>query len=527
MTGVLVKLKLTLLRNGLQRSVWQIVGLAFAGLYGLSVISLGVAGLVALRFTASAEIADIVTVIGFTLVTIGWVVIPMFAFGVDNTVDPSRFALYGVRARDLLPGLWIAGLLGIPGIATVLISLALVLTWSIGVLTAIAALVTAVVGAALCVLWSRTVLTWLAVILRGRRARDFAIIALMILIFGGSLALQGVSRIGEVSVEAVLEVGTSAATVLGWTPPGWIWGLPGAVAGGHWFEAGIRIVLSAALTFGLLQAWRIRLDRELTSPIDGGEQAGSVRASSWVDRLVPATPAGAIASRGFRYWRRDPRYQIGLVALVVLPIFLVVVALLNDQGLGLAAWAPVLIAGVGGISVASDTAYDNSAFGLHLLAGVSGRDDRWGRAMTYLWILTPLVLLAWIVAAVFTGTWDRMPAMLGLSSVLLVGGLGVGLAVGAHFPGRVAAPGTSPFASRSGSNLESLIQTFLVMLLTAAISLPTLVLVVLSYLGPIWWGWIAVPVGLVCGLAALRIGLRIGGERIDRAGPELLATLTT
>ncbi len=527
MTRILVTLKLTLLRNGLKRSVWQIVGLVFAGVYGLSVIGLGVSGLIGLRFAATPEVADLVTVIVFTVVTIGWVVIPIFAFGVDNTVDPSRFALYGVRARDLLPGLWLAGLIGVPGIATVLISLALVLTWSIGVLPAIAALVTAVVGAALCVLWSRTVLTWLAVILRGRRARDFAIVALMILIFGGSLALQSVSRVEDVSVEAILSLATSVATVLGWTPPGWIWGLPGAVAAGDWAEAGIRVVLTAALVVGLTQAWRVRLDRELTSPIDSGEQAGSVHASSWVDRLVPATPAGAIAIRGFRYWRRDPRYQIGLVSLVVLPIFLVVVALINDQSLGLASWAPVLIAAVGGLSAASDTAYDNSAFGLHLLAGVSGKDDRWGRAMTYLWILTPLVLVAWLVSAAFTGAWDQTPSMLGLSAALLAGGLGVGLAVGAYLPGRVAAPGTSPFASRSGSNLQSLVQAMLVILLTTAVGLPTVVLVVLAHLGPIWWGWIALPVGLASGVVAMRWGIRIGGKQIDRAGPELLDTLTT
>jgi len=216
MTGVLVKLKLTLLRNGLKRSVWQIVGLVFAGLYGLSIIGLGVFGLIGLRAVATVEVADLVTVILFTLVTIGWVVIPLFAFGVDNTVDPSRFALYGVRARDLLPGLWLGGLIGVPGIATVVISLALVFTWSIGVLPAIAALLTAVVGAALCVLWSRTILTWLAVILRGRRARDFAIVGLMILIFAASLGLQGLSRFDEISTESLLHLGTTVATVLGW-----------------------------------------------------------------------------------------------------------------------------------------------------------------------------------------------------------------------------------------------------------------------------------------------------------------------
>lgn len=526
MIGVLVRLKLTLLRNGLRRSPWQVVGLVFALLYGLGVVGSGVIGLVALRF-APTEIIDVVTVAVFTVVTIGWVVLPMFAYGADNTVDPTRFALYGVRPGALLPGLWLAGLIGVPGAATLLVSLALVGSWSVGVLPALAALVTAVVGTALCVLWSRTVLTWAGAILRRRRARDFAIVALMLLIFGGSLALQGVSRIGTLSSEVLLEIGQRVAGVLGWTPPGWIWGLPGAVARGAWAEAGLRIVLTAALTVALVLAWRARLATELTTSPDAGEQAGSVHSSSWVDRLVPATPAGAVAIRGFRYWRRDPRYQIGLVSIVVLPIFLVVVALINDQGLGLAAWAPVLIAAVGGLTIVSDTAYDNSAFGAHLLAGLSGRDDRWGRALSYLWILSPMLLIAAVLGAALTGQLDTLPAILGLSVCLLLVGFGAGLAVGAYFPGRVAAPGASPFAGSSGSNLQSMIGAGLVMALTVGASIPTAVLVIVSLLGPSWWGWIALPVGVASGVVALRLGVRIGGDRIDRRGPELLATLTT
>ena len=49
MVAHLVRLKLSLLRNGLRRSVPQLVGMVLAALYALGVVGLAVAGLVALR----------------------------------------------------------------------------------------------------------------------------------------------------------------------------------------------------------------------------------------------------------------------------------------------------------------------------------------------------------------------------------------------------------------------------------------------------------------------------------------------
>lgn len=526
MTRTLVRLKLRLLRNGLRRSVWQLVGLVIGIVYGLGFVAMAVVGLIAMRWL-EPQLAHLVTMLVFSIVTIGWIVLPMFLHGADNTVDPSRFALFGVRAGELLPGLLLGGLIGIPGVCTVLISLSLVGTWSTGVLPVLAALVAALAGSVLCVLWSRTVLTWLSALLRRRRVRDIAVVAFLVLILGGSLGLQSITRLGELSADHLLGMLTTAGTVLGWTPFGWVWGLPGAVALGAWPEAAVRLLLTAALTAGLVLLWRARLAIELTSPLDAGDSAGTMKADSWTDRLVPPTPAGAIAGRGFRYWRRDPRYQVGAVALLLLPVFMVAVVLINDGGLGLAVWAPILISMMGGSSMVSDTSYDNSAFGLHVLSGVAGRDDRWGRVLTYLWILVPMVLLMTILAAVVSGAWVHVPSALAVSTVVLLAGLGAGAVVGVYLPGKVAEPGASAFAASNSGNLQSMLGLGLVWLLTAAVSLPTIGLVVGSLVGPDWLGWIALPVAVVCGAAALVAGVRIGGKQLDRRGPELLASVST
>ena len=63
MVALLVRLKLTLLRNSLKRSVWRTVGLIIAMVYALGVVISVLAGLIGLRFTSLALTADL-TVVG-------------------------------------------------------------------------------------------------------------------------------------------------------------------------------------------------------------------------------------------------------------------------------------------------------------------------------------------------------------------------------------------------------------------------------------------------------------------------------
>lgn len=91
MVALIVRLKLTLLRNSLRRSVWRTVGLIFGMVYALVVVVAAVAGLVALRWTSTALSAD-VTVVAFSVLTIGWMALSVLVFGVDETVDPGKFA---------------------------------------------------------------------------------------------------------------------------------------------------------------------------------------------------------------------------------------------------------------------------------------------------------------------------------------------------------------------------------------------------------------------------------------------------
>ena len=109
----------------------------------------------------------------------------------------------------------------------------------------------------------------------------------------------------------------------------------------------------------------------------GYEAAGEgrkVRASSWVERLYPATPAGGVAGRCLRYWRRDPRYLAGIAGFIIAPVIIIVTQLANPDGLPvLAAFAPALVGWLVGISIAQDLSYDGS-----------GRTDETGALQRFL-----------------------------------------------------------------------------------------------------------------------------------------------
>ena len=110
MVALLVRLKLTLQKNSLRRSIWRTVGLIIALIYALGIVIAVLAAMVGLRYTSLALTAD-VTVIAYAGLTVGWLLMSMLVFGVDETIDPGQFALLAVRASELLPGLMLAGLI--------------------------------------------------------------------------------------------------------------------------------------------------------------------------------------------------------------------------------------------------------------------------------------------------------------------------------------------------------------------------------------------------------------------------------
>ena len=79
-------------------------------------------------------LAQTVVVLGGAAALLGWAIIPVVASAADMTLDPARFTTFAVPMPQLLAGLALGGLIGIPGLATALVALATVGTWSRGLL---------------------------------------------------------------------------------------------------------------------------------------------------------------------------------------------------------------------------------------------------------------------------------------------------------------------------------------------------------------------------------------------------------
>ena len=526
MVALLLSLKLTLLRNSLRRSVWRTVGLVIGAVYALGIVAGAWTGLVALRW-ASVEVTAQVTVLAYAALTVGWLVLSLLVFSVDETVDPARFALLPVRARALVPGLLAAALVGVPGVATVLVALGQVVTWARAPLPLLGALVAAVLGTLTCVLLSRTATSTFASFLASRRFRDLAAVLLALVGAGFAVSANLLGRTADRDLTGLESLLDRAATVAAWSPFGWAWAVPGDVARGAWGSAVVHLVLAAALVAGLWATWAHVLGRRLVEPAAAGSGGGRVNGGGWVDRLYPASPAGAVAVRSLRYWRRDARHLAALASYLVAPLVLLVTLSANPAvSSAPVVLVPCLLALLVGASAAQDLPFDGSAVWVHISTGVAGIDDRRGRVLAALTVFGPLLLVMHLVTTVVTGAWASLPAALGLTAALVLGGLGVGSWVGAVWQWPAPPPGDNPFSRGGSGGLPALASTGSVLLGTSLAGLPALVLVLLGALWRPWAGWLALPVGVVTGLLVLRLGLVRGGRLLDRRWPEVLASVS-
>jgi ABC-2 type transport system permease protein len=523
--ALLVRLKLTLLRNSLRRSVWRTVGLVLAIVYALGIAGGVFVGMVALRYTSVALTAD-VTVLAFSGLTIGWLLLSLLVFGVDETVDPAKFALLPVRAPELLPGLLVSGLIGVPGAATVVVGLALVIAWARTVPLTRAAVVAVPIGVVTCLLVSRAATAAFASFLSSRRFRDLALVVLAL--SGAVFGIGGnlVSQFAVAGVGRLRSMLADLAAVAGWSPFGWAWAIPADVARGEWLRSGVHLVLALALVAALWMAWSHFLAARLTSPIEGAAAAQKVREGSFVDRLYPVTPAGAVAARTLRYWRRDTRYLAGIAGFLIAPVVIMVTQLLNPEGSSeVAVLAPTLLGLLAGLTVAQDLSYDGSALWLHISTGLRGAEDRLGRALSSCTIYVPMTVVLLAAAVVASGRWDLLAPVVGVTFALLLIGLGVGSLVGALWQWPAPAPGANPFQRGNSGGLPALLSVFVTMVGTLILGLPTIALLVWSFFAP-WVGYLTVPVGLLCGLVVLRVGITQGGRLLDRRWPEVMAAVS-
>jgi len=512
-----LRLKLTLLANNFRRSRFQLVGMILGLVYGLGVAAIVTAGLGALRL-ATPDVARVVLIVFGSVVVLAFVLLPL-AFGVDDTIDPRKFSLFGIKTGRLALSLAIAAAVSIPTLVVTIFSIAQVVTWSRGVVPVLFALVAALLIIPTCVLAARVSTAIAAFFLSSRRLRDASgVVLVLVLAIAAPLVALGATTDWQAQG---LPVVRRIAAIASWTPFGAAWSAPGDAAVGRVDLAWLKLAIAAVFLVLLWFAWRalvalmlVRPQREATARYYTG--------LGWFERL-PATPLGAIAARSLSYWGRDARYKVSLAVIPVVPIVMVLALLIGGVPAGIIVWIPVPIMCLFlGWTVHNDIAYDSTAFWAHVSADTKGTDDRWGRIVPALFLGIPLVLVGSFASVVVVGEYSIFPGLVGLSLCVLFVALGISSVISAGFPYPAVHPGDSPFAQPQAAGTAGSVIQSLSFFLTILLASPVVILVFLNptlasvqYLG--------LGLGAAIGLGVLVGGVAWGGHIVDRRAPELLA----
>lgn len=524
MVAILARLKLRLVRAGLRGSGWKIAGLVVGGLYGVGALAAWwlIVGIV---LADDPAVLHLVGLLGMAVLGLTWLLGSLVFFGTDETLDPSRFALLPVPAPRLMPGLLLAGLIGLPGAGTVLAAAVLPVAWARwGPGPLVAALLAVPLGVVSILLLVRATATALSSMLSSRRFRDVAAVLVATVAISAGVLVNLATSAGR-SFGSDWPGYRIAAEILTWTPLGAAWALPGEVAEGRWGRAATLLAVGLAWVALLWWVWGRQLTTALTTPATNSSGVGRVAGGRGVERIVGTGPAGAIAVRCLRYWRRDPRYVTSLVSYVLLPVIVASPVLMTGGEIGSSARFVVALVGLlFGATVAADLCYDSDALWLHIASGTRGVDDRRGRALAAGVAVGPILLLVLLGAALV----DAPERIVGTSALLLaytLAGAGVGSWVGALLQGVVPQPGESAFARGGGGSLVNLV----VMVATAGgtfvAGLPTLACVLLSG-GRLWMDVLGLVLALAVGLVCYLGGTALGGRRLDSHWPEVLGAIT-
>src|SRR6266851_834750 len=147
MARLLVELKVRLLRNAMRSSVPAQISFIISTI-AASLVAIGTFWVLAQLRSVPASV-DLTTVI-FSIFAVGWLLCPIFAFGLDGTLDPSTMALYPLRTRPLAVGLLAASATGAWPLANVIGLLGVTVGLASGALGVLVAVVAVVLQVLFC-----------------------------------------------------------------------------------------------------------------------------------------------------------------------------------------------------------------------------------------------------------------------------------------------------------------------------------------------------------------------------------------
>nr|WP_245354725.1 hypothetical protein [Brachybacterium sacelli] len=532
---LLLHLKWTLWKRSYRKNIGKLIGTIFGSLYAL-------AGLVALVFaflgtTLWAGEGELFPQIirGLGAVTVlAWFLIPVVAFGMDDTLDPRSFALFPRSAKELQPGLFAASALSLPGLFTLLavaVATAFEVLWLVlfgqgagWILAAVVLLIPAnLAGLGLCLLLPRAWFAHSASRASSRSGRELggivAMMAMFAAIYGFSLGMQ---RIDDLDFEQVRQALPGVVEVLAWTPFGALFAVPMDLAEGEVLPALVRLLIGTATIAATWLWWRRSLDASLTSALSGDASSGTTKVSSLVPRFVRPTAFGAVMGKSLRYWRRDTRYlaSIGIYPLII--VFFVAMGLMLPESRPMMLTMTIFMCGLTGITLCNEIGFDGPSGWVNITANLPARANLLGRVAAIALIMVPPVLLITIVMPLLYDMAHLIPLTALASLGVMVTGWGASVAVGAIMPYPSSPPGTNPMKDKSASSANAMLTMTIAMVAVFVPQIPTIGIAI--------WGLVvgsevlllvAGLVSLVLGVVAFLVGMRIGTVRLEARYPEL------
>ena len=299
MARLLVKLKVRMLVNAMRSSAAARTSFIISSI-AAGLVAIGTFWVLASLRSVSASV-DLTTVI-FSIYAIGWLLCPIFAFGLDGTLDPATMALYPLRTRPLVTGLLAASAVGAWPAANVLGLLGVTVGLARGGLGLLIAFIAVVLQVLFCIVLARFVITSMARLLRSRRGKDLAIFLIVPVGAALEFLLQVVPR-------AAASGGLTPASFAGvdswlrWLPPGLAAHAIQDASTGRLGAALARLALLAVVIAVLAVAWVRSLARAL---VTADTTTGSSRVRNAALPLGRYGLRGAVAARFLRYQHRDP-----------------------------------------------------------------------------------------------------------------------------------------------------------------------------------------------------------------------------
>ncbi|MGW1882309.1 transporter [Streptomyces sp. NPDC001970] len=524
LTAVFVRLKLSLLTNGLRQSTGRRAAFVATAVVALLFAAAQLIGLILLRGEANAATVVVLLV---AVLALGWTFMPLFFPSGDETLDPTRLVMLPLRPRPLVSALLVASLVGIGPLFTLCLAVGGALALAHGAGAVLVAVVAVPLTLLVCVALARAVAAANIRLLTSRKGRDLAVLSGLVIGVGIQFANFGAQRIGAAGGLAALE---PVADVVRWLPPASAIGAIDSAASGSYGTALAQLALSVAALGVLLYAWQHSLTRLMTSP-DGSTLAAASEPSrkaseGGLHRLLPGGRTGTVMQRSLRYVWRDPKTKTAWVTALVIGAIVPVFNALQGTG---SVYFACFASGMLGIQMYNQFGQDTSAFWM-VAQTISTPCDAYlelrARALALALITLPYTVLVTVVTAAILGNWEALPEALGLAVALLGSMLATGAVASARFPYSI--PQDSAYKNVApGQGGLAWISIFGGMIASALLCAPVIGLTIwLNAANAESALWSLLPLGLAYGAVVAWGGLRVAAPQTAQRLPEILTAVS-